>query len=726
MSLSPSWRETPVRIRQNAALALTQELDAARTSASPSEIATAQQDASRFFVAHAGTPEAAAIALASARFHSPFDDLRRPIDLASRVSPIPANLPDELVHLTERTDWRCWNRVVSLTPSTDGNLLACVSTDRTTQVFDLRRHERIAQWLLPGLPREGAFLSGEATLAVALEDDRIALYSALDGSPVGMAEQCRPPFAALPAGVEWAAVVVDTTGRDSVGIWSRNAALPQRRFEVGPALSVVSVVPHPAQPWLTVETSPGGVAVWNVESREPLRAWPQARAPRFNAAGTLLAMATRDGDVAVYEMDATGPKADARQRLESAGSPLAFHPGRAELLSWNPSRVIVWDLDRGVERRTLLGVPPLIAFDFAGDRLIGSDPTFGEWTAWNIVTGTKTTVATPEPLTALALPTGRNLLVGTTPRHSLRLWELSSGKPLEPNLAETWPQELSVTGDRFVCRRDGKLTVLNATGGEPLMQTRDSIDAQDELTFSSTRQFIACQGGMGFFHSSLRLWRCDTGEPVDLDAIGAGRVLAVGWSLTDEELVLARDFRSVGIWNSRSRAWQELNVDLPANAIAAAFSPNGTEIALACEDRSQWIYERETQRLVPLKGLASRVTRWCFSSNGRWLAGTASDRVLLFDLSKRRLIRTITELEAGVNSAEFNRQSTQLAVATNGGNVEIWDLPQPLPRELPPPRRIQIGPPGGRVWQVRFTPDGRHLVTLNGDGTIAILRLGTL
>ena len=36
---------------------------------------------------------------------------------------------------------------------------------------------------------------------------------------------------------------------------------------------------------------------------------------------------------------------------------------------------------------------------------------------------------------------------------------------------------------------------------------------------------------------------------------------------------------------------------------------------------------------------------------------------------------------------------------------------------------IKCGPPQGDIGQVAFTPDGRHLLTANGNGTVYVLRL---
>ena len=53
----------------------------------------------------------------------------------------------------------------------------------------------------------------------------------------------------------------------------------------------------------------------------------------------------------------------------------------------------------------------------------------------------------------------------------------------------------------------------------------------------------------------------------------------------------------------------------------------------------------------------------------------------------------------------------------NSGTVDLWDVATGKVTES-----IRVGPPGGSVipW---FSADGRHLVTLNGNGTVYVLRL---
>jgi hypothetical protein len=50
----------------------------------------------------------------------------------------------------------------------------------------------------------------------------------------------------------------------------------------------------------------------------------------------------------------------------------------------------------------------------------------------------------------------------------------------------------------------------------------------------------------------------------------------------------------------------------------------------------------------------------------------------------------------------------------------LWDWRKGLLRRT---CRLQPRPCCGIVWDVAFTPDGRHLVTGNGNGTVYVLRL---
>jgi WD40 repeat protein len=60
--------------------------------------------------------------------------------------------------------------------------------------------------------------------------------------------------------------------------------------------------------------------------------------------------------------------------------------------------------------------------------------------------------------------------------------------------------------------------------------------------------------------------------------------------------------------------------------------------------------------------------------------------------------------------------SQLLATASHDGTVRLWPR---APGQ--PPRTIKLN--AGKQEQPAFTPEGRHLTTANGDGSIFVLRL---
>jgi hypothetical protein len=53
----------------------------------------------------------------------------------------------------------------------------------------------------------------------------------------------------------------------------------------------------------------------------------------------------------------------------------------------------------------------------------------------------------------------------------------------------------------------------------------------------------------------------------------------------------------------------------------------------------------------------------------------------------------------------------------------VFALPRGKPTGPWRQRSLALGPAAGRVWQVCFSADGRHLVTLNGDRAVEVRRV---
>jgi WD40 repeat protein len=66
----------------------------------------------------------------------------------------------------------------------------------------------------------------------------------------------------------------------------------------------------------------------------------------------------------------------------------------------------------------------------------------------------------------------------------------------------------------------------------------------------------------------------------------------------------------------------------------------------------------------------------------------------------------------------FSPDSVWLASAAYDGTVRIWDVASAAAVQT-----MRVCPPGGSINDLAFTPDGRHVVTANHNGTLYVLRL---
>ncbi len=63
------------------------------------------------------------------------------------------------------------------------------------------------------------------------------------------------------------------------------------------------------------------------------------------------------------------------------------------------------------------------------------------------------------------------------------------------------------------------------------------------------------------------------------------------------------------------------------------------------------------------------------------------------------------------------RPDGKVLAIPGSGKVDLWDVGAGKVTES-----FRIGPPGGSLFP-SFSADGRHLITLNGNGTVYVLRL---
>ena len=110
---------------------------------------------------------------------------------------------------------------------------------------------------------------------------------------------------------------------------------------------------------------------------------------------------------------------------------------------------------------------------------------------------------------------------------------------------------------------------------------------------------------------------------------------------------------------------------------------------------------------------------WLLSPDSRTVAGggTGLDGQLqVWDLATAQLKASLEGHTRRVESLTYSPDGQLLASAAQDGRVIVWD---PASRK----RLMHSWQLPGPVPHVYFAPDGRHLATVNGNGSVYILRL---
>ncbi|MEB3826305.1 AAA-like domain-containing protein [Phormidium sp. CCY1219] len=116
-----------------------------------------------------------------------------------------------------------------------------------------------------------------------------------------------------------------------------------------------------------------------------------------------------------------------------------------------------------------------------------------------------------------------------------------------------------------------------------------------------------------------------------------------------------------------------------------------------------------------LAGHGGEVFRIAFSPDGTSIASASNDRTARIWRKDGSLVATLTGHTAGVVGIAFSPDGNTIATGSNDGTIKLWQPDGTLLQTL-------TGH-GDRIWDVSFSPDGRTLASASWDGTVKLWQL---
>jgi WD40 repeat protein len=629
-----------------------------------------RRDVLEFLRTNPGTPQVLPAAEILRALPAPLDKWPRSTipsyELAAAGGGDPRKAPPELVAVLGDSRLKHWNQVTTLAFTADGKQLASASADGTAILWDVASGSQ--QQVLPAGSISG---DGQALLS-ANPDGTGILWDLRTGRRLQALK-----VAGLLSPDHNTVVAQDSDG--SMVFWSTARDRQLRKLNVGPGnFQTFSLDSH-----TFAQAAGRTVTLWNVASGEQRRA---ITSPNNIAS---LALSQDGRTLAIGGKSATLWDAETgKQRgtiTDEFTGPVALSPDGKTLAAAWAHFVKLFDVQslKRIEQLPVLStgfIGPLV-FSSDGKMLAAGDHT-GTIVVWDLATkqGRGGLQAGDSSYRSVAIsPDGQTIAAGSW-SGPITVWDAGTGKVLHTLLGHR------ANVPFLVFSPDGKLLLSAANHPD----------------------------------NTIKIWNLATGK---LDRTLVPNSVPYSLQISPEGKTVACHCWEAGFLHF----W-----DLSADAQHQARSSRDGYVTI---DPSWKVYAVQQNGFATinlrrvasgdligtLDGNASGGRSLVFSPDGKLLAAPQAG-IRLWDVAARGIFRTLGTLSTPPVRVAFNPDGKSLAsVSFSDGKLRFWD-PSVGPGASGSRGSLQVGPAGGGIHEVVYSSDGRHLLTVNGNKTIYILR----
>ena len=233
------------------------------------------------------------------------------------------------------------------------------------------------------------------------------------------------------------------------------------------------------------------------------------------------------------------------------------------------------------------------------------------------------------------------------------------------------------------------------------------------LAFSPDGKILAVGG-----YRSVFFWEVASGKPLAGITHLAGQVLSLAFKPDGSLLAVAGgvpgasgeavfvDMKTLALTSLAIKSHQDV-------VYSAAWSPDGTKIATASQDRTAKIWESATgKELKTLKDHSDAVSRVCFAPDGKTVYTASLDHnVRRFDATTGETQKTFTGHAEAVNALALNADGKRVVSSGNEPNLRWWNTDSGDVTN-------NNGGHGATVNEIVLSKDGKFFISASADKTV--------